>query len=139
YAERFSQNARDGEQRDITVRFICADDCVMDVLIAGTLLPATGQRPAASLSVMTDVTELRQSEQRNRRQAITDHLTGLLNRQGFEMALENSISAADATETELSCLFIDLDRFKGVNDRLGHAAGDAVLRQFVQRLHSVLP
>ena len=139
YAERFSQNALDGEQRDITVRFICADDRLMDVLIAGTLLPATGQRPAASLSVMTDVTELRQSEQRNRRQAITDHLTGLLNRQGFEMALENSISAADSTETELSCLFIDLDRFKGVNDRLGHAVGDAVLRQFVQRLHSILP
>ena len=139
YAERFTSTTHDGEPRDITARFICADGHGMDVLIAGTTLPANGQRPAGSLSVMTDVTELRQSEQRNRHQAITDHLTGLLNRQGFEIALENAISNADATETELSCLFIDLDRFKGVNDRMGHAVGDAVLRQFVQRLYSVLP
>ncbi|MCX8996578.1 EAL domain-containing protein [Rhizobiaceae bacterium BDR2-2] len=138
YSSRFGSTVLDGEPRDITTRFICADGHVMDVLIASAVLPATHSRPAASLSVMTDVTELRQSEQRNRRQAITDHLTGLLNRQGFEQALSHGIVAAEAAGTELSCLFIDLDRFKAVNDRLGHATGDAVLRQFVERLQTVL-
>lgn len=139
YAERFNAASKDSEARDITARFLCADGRVMDVLIAGTVLPATIARPVASLSVMTDVTDLRQSEQRNHRQAITDHLTGLLNRQGFELALESGIAEADVSGTGLSCLFIDLDRFKGINDRLGHAVGDVVLQQFVERLHSVLP
>lgn len=124
--------------QDLTARFRCADGTMLDVLIANTALPATERRPTTCLSVMTDVTDLRQSEQRNRRQAITDHLTGLLNRQGFEMALANAIVEADAAGTELACLFIDLDRFKTINDSLGHAAGDAVLRQFVERLHSTL-
>ncbi|RUV33072.1 GGDEF domain-containing protein, partial [Mesorhizobium sp. M1A.T.Ca.IN.004.03.1.1] len=80
-----------------------------------------------SLSVMTDVTELKASEDRNHRQAITDHLTGLLNRQGFEAVLDNKIAAADAAGQELACLFVDLDRFKWINDNMGHAAGDTAL------------
>ncbi|MBN7805952.1 EAL domain-containing protein [Agrobacterium rosae] len=124
---------------DLTVRFQCSDGRLMDVLIAEKSLSLDdAHHRSEGLSVMTDVTELRRSEQRNRMQAISDHLTGLFNRQGFEAILDEKILEADENRTELACLFIDLDRFKIINDNLGHAAGDAVLKTFVERLKGLL-
>ena len=124
---------------ELTLHFQCGDGRHMDVLIAEkTLDLGDGHHRSEGLSVMTDVTELRRSEQRNRLQAISDHLTGLFNRQGFEAILDDKILEADANNTELACLFIDLDRFKMINDNLGHAAGDAVLQTFVDRLKGLL-
>ncbi len=128
-----------GGTAEFTVRFQCGDVRLMDVLIAEKELRlGDGHHRSEGLSVMTDVTELRRSEQRNRLQAISDHLTGLFNRQGFEAILDTKILEADKDGTELACLFIDLDRFKIINDNLGHAAGDAVLREFVERLTALL-
>ncbi|MCB1922096.1 MAG: GGDEF domain-containing protein, partial [Candidatus Competibacteraceae bacterium] len=87
-----------------------------------------------SLSVMTDVSELKDAEQRNHRQAIADHLTGLQNRQGFETTLGEKIRQTDERKGELACLFIDLDRFKWINDNLGHTVGDAVLCEVTERM-----
>lgn len=127
------------DSSELTLHFQCGDGRFMDVLIAEkTLDLGDAQHRSEGLSVMTDVTELRRSEQRNRLQAISDHLTGLFNRQGFEAILDEKILEADANRTELACLFIDLDRFKMINDNLGHAAGDAVLQIFVQRLQELL-
>jgi diguanylate cyclase (GGDEF)-like protein/PAS domain S-box-containing protein len=124
---------------DLTVRFERADGHLMDVLILEKELNAGEARHRSeALSVMTDVTELRQSEKRNLQQAISDHLTGLFNRQGFEAILDEKILEADENNTEIACLFIDLDRFKAINDNLGHAAGDAVLKEFVERLSPML-
>lgn len=123
---------------EVTVRFLCADGRRMDVLILETALTSSGEDLPASLSVMTDVTELKQSETRNRRQAISDHLTGLLNRQGFEAVLDEKIAVADRQDSEVACLFVDLDRFKQINDTLGHAAGDSVLCQFVERIQPLM-
>ena len=123
---------------EVTVKFVCADKHVMDVLIVETRTVAAARWNELSLSVMTDVTELKRSEDRNRRQALTDHLTGLMNRQGFEGALDQKIIEATSNQKELACLFIDLDRFKWINDNLGHVAGDEVLRGFVERLAPLL-
>ncbi len=123
---------------ELTVRFACKDGRLIDGLIVETELGGASAHVTGSLSVMTDVTELKQSELRNHQQAVTDHLTGLLNRQGFEATLERLIREADSTGGELACLFVDLDRFKSINDNLGHAAGDAVLRQFVERIRPLL-
>lgn len=139
FRQRHQDRATDPGTAELTVRFVCADGRLMDVLISEKTLETSIEATSADiLCVMTDVTELRQSEQRNGLQAISDHLTGLLNRQGFEAMLDQKILAVDATETKLACLFVDLDRFKNVNDNFGHAAGDSVLRQFVCRLKSVL-
>jgi diguanylate cyclase (GGDEF)-like protein/PAS domain S-box-containing protein len=119
---------------EVTLPFRKADGALMTVLILET---ETGGGET-SLSVMTDVTALKQAESRNHTQAITDHLTGLLNRQGFESALDEAILSADECGMQLACLFIDLDRFKWINDNFGHAAGDAVLRQTVERIGSAL-
>lgn len=124
---------------EATTQFVCADGIVMDVLIAEASRKIEGAEEDLSLSVMTDVTALKQSEERNHRQAITDHLTGLRNRKGFETALDSEIVATDAAGEELACIFVDLDRFKWINDNLGHQAGDLVLCGFVERMQEQLP
>jgi diguanylate cyclase (GGDEF)-like protein len=67
------------------------------------------------------------------RQATTDDLTGLVNRRRFLEALDGEIVRAEALGTPVSIVLVDLDHFKLVNDRFGHAAGDEVLRQFAAR------
>jgi diguanylate cyclase (GGDEF)-like protein/PAS domain S-box-containing protein len=131
YAERDRTPGNGPSDRAITLGFRCADGRVIDVLIRETVMEPMLSQPVSGISVMTDVTELKAAERKNHTQAITDHLTGLLNRQGFETAIEGAIATADRDQSELACLFIDLDRFKWINDNLGHAAGDDVLRHVV--------
>lgn len=64
----------------------------------------------------------------------TDDLTGLPNRRAFEQYMESELARARRDGRGGILAFIDLDRFKSINDRLGHAAGDAVLRQIALRL-----
>ena len=64
--------------------------------------------------------------------ATTDPLTGLANRAAFTAALEAAL--ADEAQSEVSVLFVDMDDFKAINDRLGHQAGDQVLREVGARL-----
>ncbi|MGV8938883.1 MAG: putative bifunctional diguanylate cyclase/phosphodiesterase [Allorhizobium sp.] len=139
YLQRRSQSLIGTAVSECTTKFVCADGRTMDVLLVEARRGAGGDQAGLSLSVMTDVTALKQSEARNHRQAITDHLTGLMNRQGFENALDAQIHETDATGDELACLFIDLDRFKWINDNLGHQAGDIVLRTLVDFMRPLLP
>ena len=69
---------------------------------------------------------------RARAQARIDDLTGLANSRYFHTRLEEEIARADRDGTELSMLFIDLDRFKEVNDRFGHLAGSWTLQKVAQ-------
>ncbi len=68
------------------------------------------------------------------RQAVTDPLTGLRNRRYLDAHLARIAARAADDESPLCLMAFDLDRFKSINDSHGHAAGDAVLRQFAQRL-----
>ena len=74
------------------------------------------------------------SEQRIREQAARDGLTGLYNRQAFDEFLAQSVWYAKRHRESLALLFLDLDRFKSVNDRRGHFAGDALLIETGRRL-----
>jgi diguanylate cyclase (GGDEF)-like protein/PAS domain S-box-containing protein len=136
YAERNRSAQSDPGEHSVTLKFRCADGRLIDVLLRETVMAPMLSQPASALSVMTDVTELKAAEHQNHLQAITDHLTGLLNRHGFETAMAGAIAAADRDELELACLFVDLDRFKWINDNLGHAAGDDVLRHVVSLICS---
>lgn len=138
YRRRHETHPGEDGSCTVTVRFRRADGSMMDVLILETgLAEGTGRKPL-SLSVMTDVSELKEAENRNHRQAITDHLTGLLNRQGFELTLDEMFASASRFSQQLACLFVDLDRFKWINDNHGHATGDTVLCQVALRLRRQL-
>jgi len=78
------------------------------------------------------------SQETLRRLSIVDMLTKVNNRRSFDQELQREIARSSRTQTPLSCLFIDLDHFKRINDTHGHQAGDQVLRQCAQRIHAQL-
>lgn len=86
----------------------------------------------------TDITAQRQSTQDNNRLATYDSLTGLLNRHRMSNLLESTLTAFKAQERSCAVMLIDLDRFKQVNDTLGHPAGDQLLKQVAERLVKVV-
>lgn len=81
-----------------------------------------------------DVTDRKQAEALIHYQAQHDSLTGLANRAQFDQYLAEQLRKAQQCQSCLAILFIDLDRFKSVNDNLGHQVGDALLCQVVERL-----
>jgi len=88
--------------------------------------------------VAKDVTERKKSEQIISYQAYHDQLTGLANRMRFRDHLELAIAQAKRHDQMLAVLFLDMDRFKVVNDTLGHAIGDSLLKEVASRLSGCL-
>ncbi|MCP4902537.1 MAG: diguanylate cyclase, partial [bacterium] len=86
------------------------------------------------VTVCTDITHRKQAEQELRYLANYDVLTGLPNRTLFLDRLGHALNQAKRAQRKLAILFADLDRFKQVNDSLGHAAGDLVLQEAARRL-----
>lgn len=85
-----------------------------------------------------DITEMKVIEAELSRMVRFDHLTGLLNRHPFEHRLEEAALSLRRGAGALALLFIDVDRFKAINDTHGHAAGDAVLKEFALRLQKAV-
>jgi diguanylate cyclase (GGDEF)-like protein/PAS domain S-box-containing protein len=86
-----------------------------------------------------DVTELREYKERIERQARLDDLTGLANRSLLRERLQEAVSNASADDTRFALVFVDLDRFKYINDSLGHHAGDELLCVTAARLTACAP
>ena len=86
------------------------------------------------VAVARDITERKEAEQRLLKLAHFDTLTGLPNRSQFYSALTRALEQAEEHRWAVGVLFLDVDRFKTVNDTLGHPIGDELLRQFAGRL-----
>ncbi|TAK61330.1 EAL domain-containing protein [Methylobacter sp.] len=90
------------------------------------------------IAIFYDVTEKKQEQEKIHYQANYDSLTDLPNRQLFQDRLYSAVTSAKRNNTQLTLLFIDLDRFKEVNDSSGHAAGDRLLIQVARRLNECI-
>jgi diguanylate cyclase (GGDEF)-like protein len=88
------------------------------------------------LIVMRDATERRRAEARIQYLAYYDTLTGLPNRQLFVRELRRAIRIAERSGHKIALLYLDLDKFKRINDNLGHAIGDSLLQDVARRLES---
>ncbi|MFC5699105.1 putative bifunctional diguanylate cyclase/phosphodiesterase [Pseudomonas sp. GCM10022186] len=88
--------------------------------------------------IALDMSVVRQLHAQLESQAITDALTGLLNRRGFHQALEASLARIERNGKRMAVLYLDLDGFKLINDSLGHEAGDRVLRRVAEQLKNCL-
>jgi len=101
---------------------------------SGDVVRNEGGKPQAICGVIQDITQRKALEEQLRLLALTDHLTGLCNRNGFKTALSKSLERNKRTNKHIALLFIDLDHFKQVNDTLGHDAGDALLQSVAAEL-----
>lgn len=90
------------------------------------------------VGVFSDITTLKRTEQRLEQMAYYDFLTGLPNRTLFTERLQQSLTRRKRTPTPLGVMFIDLDRFKAINDTLGHEAGDQLLQHVARQLQDCL-
>ncbi|WP_006786672.1 EAL domain-containing protein [Thiorhodospira sibirica] len=96
------------------------------------------RQPTHYVGVFTDISQLKQSEARLEHMAHYDPLTNLPNRVLVQSRLQHAIEQAKREKQQLAVLFIDLDRFKNVNDSLGHPTGDALLVAITQRISARL-
>ena len=90
--------------------------------------------PTHYVAVFSDISERKASEQRMQQLAHFDVLTGLANRALFSDRLRQTLAKARRDKTQMALMFIDLDKFKPVNDLLGHHVGDLLLKQVASRL-----
>jgi diguanylate cyclase (GGDEF)-like protein/PAS domain S-box-containing protein len=97
------------------------------------LLNDKGQ-PVHHVAVFSDISQRKQAEERMRHLALHDALTGLPNRSLLSDRLNQCLSTARRDKTRFALLYFDLDKFKPVNDKLGHDVGDALLIAVAQRV-----
>ncbi|MCU7846013.1 MAG: EAL domain-containing protein [Candidatus Thiodiazotropha sp. (ex Monitilora ramsayi)] len=90
------------------------------------------------VSILTDISQLKEAEEKLRHLAHHDTLTNLPNRLYFQDRLDQALSHASRMEKRLGLLFLDLDNFKNVNDSLGHQVGDELLQRVSEQLYKSL-
>ncbi len=112
------------------------DPCTLRVTIS--TIDDAAQTLQYHVLVISDITEQRQQRDRLERQASFDELTRLPNRARVQELLVEAVRAADAEGFMLCVCYLDIDRFKPINDRFGHAVGDQLLVELAGRLRSAL-
>ncbi len=93
-----------------------------------------GRQLAGYHFIHQDVTDHKVEHERLSQLVRADALTGLLNRAGFEVGIENAMQRSRHHGSTMALFYLDIDRFKNINDRHGHLVGDALLRAFSDRL-----
>jgi diguanylate cyclase (GGDEF)-like protein/PAS domain S-box-containing protein len=136
-AENHRTNASGAPFRE-EYRMFHRDGRVVWVRDEAALVVDEAGRPRFWQGVMVDVTERKRAEEQVAFLAYHDKLTGLPNRVLFEQVLDVSLARARRQDQAVAVLYMDLDNFKLVNDSLGHAAGDELLREMAVRLRGTI-
>lgn len=137
YEHLADEMARAGSVREMEVRLRTGDGRELWCLLTTAERETPTGRSLGWQGIVHDITDRKRAELQLQHDALHDPLTGLANRVLFIDRLEQAVrrSARDI-QPPFGLLFLDLDRFKGVNDTLGHAAGDEVLRRTAETLRS---
>jgi len=119
-------------------RYVHADGHFVWVSVSSSIVRDAHGAPMFLIGQIEDVTERRALREELALTAITDPLTGLPNRALFMEHLGHALHQAEVSGRRVALMFLDLDRFKLVNDGIGHDAGDRLLRRVGQRLQGAL-
>ncbi len=122
------------EPLSLEYRLISRDGRVVHLRDEGVIVVDEHAKPLYLHGYLLDITREREAEQQLRQLALYDPLTGLANRAFFHERLKHAIKLRHAEGHATGLLYIDLDDFKGINDRWGHDLGDEVLREIGQRI-----
>ncbi len=126
------------EDYEIEFRIVRADGAVRHLLMRGYGVRGGAGQGVRRAGLVQDVTLRREQEARIEHLAYHDALTGLPNRLLVADRLQLALAHAQRLQHQVAVLYLDLDRFKVVNDSLGHLAGDALLREVARRLCAAL-
>lgn len=120
------------------VQLVSQTGDLIDVEVSLAAFREAGRTTGVLIEVR-DLTEARRTSEAIRRMADYDRLTGLPNRDLFERHLQRALIDARAAGTQVAVVLLDLDRFKLINDTLGHPSGDRLLKAIAERLRGLLP
>jgi diguanylate cyclase (GGDEF)-like protein/PAS domain S-box-containing protein len=139
-ADRDRPRLHAGEIETLTLEKRCLrkDSTAIWVRITTATRRTAEDRLMYDVAIIEDITTRKSAEARVKYLATHDELTGLPNRTLFAELLEHAIETAKRYERRCAVLFIDLDRFKIVNDSLGHEAGDLLLQEVASRLRQCI-
>jgi diguanylate cyclase (GGDEF)-like protein len=119
-------------------RSVRSDGSIVWVSLNGSVVRDAQGEPVFMIGQIEDITERHELREQLRHHAVTDPLTGLPNRKLFMEHLDEALQWAETRGRHVALMFLDLDRFKLVNDGIGHDAGDRLLQRVGQRLQNAL-
>ncbi|MEK6663055.1 MAG: EAL domain-containing protein [Pseudomonadota bacterium] len=129
-----------GEIRTFTMekRYIRKDGALVWINLTVSLVRAADGSPKYFISVIEDISRRKVTEAQLMHLATHDHLTHLPNRSLLQDRITQAIAHAERAERQMAVLFLDLDRFKNINDSLGHDVGDKLIIVLAERLRGIV-
>ena len=133
--ERGGQEAL--QRSEVEIAGVRRDGSHFPMVVSTTVVALDGAAPFIS-GIIRDLSEQKQFEAQLAHQALHDSLTGLANRVRLTDRLEQALARARRHDLTFGVLYVDLDRFKPVNDTMGHAVGDQLLVEAARRIEAVV-